>query len=192
MQLAADYDNPAVAPFDSEPLVRALNACLVQGGGMPFIIGNVECALEFLLAGQLMGGRGLLDHLETAPNYLVSYLQEGTCPRCNGQFHQVSYSSVLLPPLPQAHPEPSLHLPVRPVAPGQAVDLRPLLQAAQALQLRDLVCPARCTPNLLPTVLQQQQGNVMLLDLVRVGHYGTVCSLLPSPLHLLNFPCRCE
>ena len=91
--MAVDYRDPAIPPFDPEPLVDALNACLVQNGGHQFVIGQPECSMEFLLGGRVMGHRGLLDHLEVAPNYLVSYLEQGTCPGCNGQFHLVSTAS---------------------------------------------------------------------------------------------------
>ena len=70
----------------------------------------------------------------------------------------------------------TLHLPVPNHSAGQApVDLRPLVVAGLAAPVHStLVCSGNCGQSSIPCVLVPQPGQVMILDLVRVGHHGTV------------------
>ena len=74
--------------------------------------------------------------------------------------------------------------------PGQAVDLRPLVAAELAdSRQRNMLCPAGCNRGwLLDSTLVQQQGDVQLLHLVRLGHHGTVGHCYPMHFHTLT--CR--
>ena len=79
----------------------------------------------------------------------------------------------------QMYPDVTLHGPILCLAQDQGpADLRPLLQAALAVPLlTTLACQGDCGPQVLPCHLVQQRGRVQILDLVRVGHYGTVSSI---------------
>ena len=83
--MLANYRNPAIPPFDASRLVAAYNAC-VPAGGLRFVHGRAECALELLSNGR----DGILGHLQLAAGFLVTYLQEGDCPTCNTRFQLVS------------------------------------------------------------------------------------------------------
>ena len=83
--MLANYRNPAIPPFDASRLVAAYNAC-VLAGGLRFVHGRAECALELLSNGR----DGILGHLQLAAGFLVTYLQEGDCPTCNTRFQQVN------------------------------------------------------------------------------------------------------
>ena len=130
---------------------------------------QVGCSMEFV--------GFLLDHLRLTPNYLVSYLQQGNCYQCSRQFQQVDiYNSVQLISFSQIYPDPILHLPMPQTSTGDApLDLRPLIQTALAAPVNStLTCLLGCGPQLLQCSLIQQPGQVQIIDLVRIGHSGTV------------------
>ena len=86
--MANAYRNSSIAPFHAEPLIDAYNAYVERH--MQFATGQEGCAMEFL------GHGGLLGHLSIAPNYLVTYTQQGFCYRCNQQYQQVRYITYTL------------------------------------------------------------------------------------------------
>ena len=86
-QLARDYRDPTVPPFHVEALVTAYNGCVPAG--LQFPLGRAHCAVEFLMGGGMAGHGGLLGELRLAPNYLLTYMQEGDCPHCGQQYQQV-------------------------------------------------------------------------------------------------------
>ena len=86
-QLARDYRDPTVPPFHVEPLVIAYNGCVPVG--LRFPLGRPHCAVEFLMGGGMAGHGGLLGELRLAPNFLLTYMQEGDCPHCGQQYRQV-------------------------------------------------------------------------------------------------------
>ena len=85
--MAAAYRNPAIAPFHAEPLIDAYNACVQRH--MQFAIGQSGCAMEFLAMFGELGHGGMLGHLSMAPNYLVTYMQQGHCYSCDRHYQQV-------------------------------------------------------------------------------------------------------
>ena len=86
--MANAYRNSSIAPIHAEPLINAYNTCVERH--MWFSTGQEGCAMEFL------GQGGLLGHLSIAPNYLVTYTQQGFCYRCNQQYQQVRYITYTL------------------------------------------------------------------------------------------------
>ena len=79
----------------------------------------------------------------------------------------------------QDYPDPILHVPLPWQPDGQnQVDLQPLVQAAMAAPINNtLICRGvpRCSVELLDCQLFAQQGEVQIIDLVRVGQHGPVC-----------------
>ena len=61
MQMAVDYRNPAIPPFDTSALVNAYNACL-GNQAESFGIDAQECAMEYLSCPGLRGN-GLINNL---------------------------------------------------------------------------------------------------------------------------------
>jgi hypothetical protein len=51
------------------------------------------------------------------------------------------------------------------------------LAVPQGVTLQCQLLPVPCGPQLLNCHLLEQQGDVLILDLVRLGHYGTVSLL---------------
>ena len=86
-RMGRDYRDPRVLPFHAEDLVRAYNACIPPALQLP--IGQPQDAVEFLIGGGQAGQGGLLGQLGVAPNYLLTYLQQGTCNTCNQPYQQV-------------------------------------------------------------------------------------------------------
>ena len=86
-RMGRDYRDPNVLPFHAEDLVRDYNACIPPA--LQLQIGRPQDAMEFLIGGGQAGHGGLLGQLGVAPNFLQTYLQQGTCNTCNQAYQQV-------------------------------------------------------------------------------------------------------
>ena len=103
IQQAANLRNQAVAPFSPVPLQQAYNQCVPAN--LEFPPGQADCAMEFL-RGQVPPG-GLLFHLQAAPGFFTTFIEQGVCGVCRHQSQQVSlefettvYNNVQCPGLP--------------------------------------------------------------------------------------------
>ena len=88
--MAVAYRDPNIQPFGPLPLLHAYNACLPPH--LQFAIGSFACAMEFMAA---TGGGGLLGHLQLAPHYMVTYIQEGMCRNCNVWYQQARMQIII-------------------------------------------------------------------------------------------------
>ena len=79
--MAGKRRDPTIAPFSPEPLVTALNACVVPQNR--FDVRDYGCALEFLYH--------LLEHLDIHPGYIVSNIERGTCQGCGMIYTKVIF-----------------------------------------------------------------------------------------------------
>ena len=92
--MALDYRNPNIAPFDPELLVRTYNR-LVLNSQDHFRVGTPECAMEFLSCPGMRGG-GLLNNITFADGFMTRFMQQGYCPQC--QTHRIMVIAVKLQP----------------------------------------------------------------------------------------------
>ena len=85
VQQAAGLRNQAVAPFSPVPLQQAYNQCVAAN--LAFPPGQADCAMEFL-RGQVPPG-GLLHHMQAAPGFFTTFIEQGICGVCRQQSQQV-------------------------------------------------------------------------------------------------------
>ena len=101
VQQAADFRNPAVAPFSPVPLQQAYNRCVTAN--LAFTPGQADCAMEFL-RGQAPPG-GLLHHLHAAPGFFTTFTEEGICGVCQQPSRQVRHEVMrVIPHCPMSRP----------------------------------------------------------------------------------------
>ena len=135
-------------------------------------VGQANCAMEFLSA---TWGDGLLGHLLLAPDYMVTYQQQGFCVQCNTPYQQVGGVKVILSKMLYFKVYPHTKLPLALPWSQAPVDLRPLVAAALANPIfTNLTCLGMpgCGPQLLQCQLVPGQGEVEVIHLVR--HTGQV------------------
>jgi hypothetical protein len=81
VQLSAALRTRQGPPPDPQPVILRLNTHLANMGSPPFVLGNVECAMEFV--------ESVLSCLRLAPQYIVRYEEQARCPVCQVNWTQV-------------------------------------------------------------------------------------------------------
>ena len=81
VQLSATLRARQGPPPDPTAVILRLNTCLANLGSPPFVVGTVECAMEFV--------ESVLTCLRLAPQYIVRYEEQARCQVCQGNWTQV-------------------------------------------------------------------------------------------------------
>jgi hypothetical protein len=80
-QLSAVLRTRQRPPPGPQAIIVPLNTCLANMGIPPFVLGNVECGMEFV--------EYVLTCLRLAPQYIVQYEERARCPVCQVNWTQV-------------------------------------------------------------------------------------------------------